>query len=66
MVVYQAKAKKLLTDFKSLLVEQRPCTRNANAHALAKFASTKDADLLDIIPMEFLLESSINFDAKQE
>ena len=34
--------------------------------ALAKLASTKDVDLLDVIPVEFLAKPSIDFNAKQE
>lgn len=53
MVAYRAKAKELLPNFKSSLVEHISRARNVNGDALAKLASTKDIELLNVISMNF-------------
>ena len=39
-------------------IEVIPRKRNSNADALAKLASTSDANLLDVVSIEFLAEPS--------
>ena len=59
MATYLQKAKDLLSIFCSLKIRQVPREHNTQADALARLASTKDADLLEVIPVEFLSKPSI-------
>ena len=60
MVAYLQKAKDLLSTFSSFKIQQAPRAQNTQLDALARLASTKDAELLEVIPVEFLNESSIS------
>ena len=59
MVAYLQKAKDLLSAFSSFKIQQVPREQNTQADALARLASTKDAELLKVIPVEFLSTPSI-------
>ena len=59
MVAYLNKTKDLLAQFKKFTLQQIPRDQNSNADALAKLASAKDADTLNIVPVERLSEPSI-------
>ena len=59
MAAYLEKAKKLMDIFPIIFVEVIPRTKNKNADALAKLASTKDVELLDVVFVEFLAKPSI-------
>ena len=59
MVAYLQKAKDLLSAFSSFKIWQVPREQNTQADALAWLASTKDAELLEVIPVEFLNTPSI-------
>ena len=59
MVTYLQKAKDLLSTFSSFTIWQVPKEHNMQADTLARLASTKDAELLEVIPMEFLSTPSI-------
>ena len=59
MAAYLKKAKDLLTVFSSFKIRQVPRETNTQVDALARLASTKDAELLEFIPMEFLSKPSI-------
>ena len=60
MVAYLDKAKEQLSLFSVASIEVIPRSRNSNIDALAKLASTRDVDLLDVVFIEFLAESSIH------
>ena len=60
MVAYLQKAKDLLSTFSSFKIQQGPRAQNTQADALARLASTKDVELLEVIPVEFLNEPSIS------
>ena len=49
------KAKKLMGTFPITSVKVILRSKNANANALAKLASTRDVELLDVVSMEFLI-----------
>ena len=51
MAAYLKKAKDLLSAFSSYTIQQVPRAQNAEADALARLASTKDAELLKVIPV---------------
>ena len=53
------KAKDLLKAFSSFKIRQVPREWNTQADALARLASIKDSELLEIVPMEFLHTPSI-------
>ena len=59
MVTYLEKAKKQLSSFSVASIKVISQSKNSNAYALAKLASMKDIDLLDVVSAEFLAESSI-------
>ena len=60
MAAYLQKAKDLLSTFSFYTIQQVPRAQNAQANALARLASTKDVELLEVIPIEFLNEPSIH------
>ena len=60
MAAYLQKAKDLLKSFSSYSIHQVPRSQNAQVDALARLASTKDSELLDVIPVEFLSKPSIH------
>ena len=59
MAAYLQKAKDLLSTFSSFTIRQVPREQNTQADALARLASTKDAELLEVIPLKFLGKPSI-------
>ena len=59
MVAYLEKAKELLGSIRAVSIEIVPRSKNVNIDALAKLASTRNAELLDAVSMEFLAEPSI-------
>ena len=59
MVAYLEKAKGLMETFLITSIEVIPRSKNANADALMKLASTKDSELLDAVSIEFLVEPNI-------
>ena len=60
MVAYLQKAKDLISAFSFYTIQQVPRAQNAQANALARLASIKDIELLEVIPIEFLNELSIH------
>ena len=60
MVAYLQKAKDILSTFISYTLQQVIRAQNTQVDALAWLASTKDAELLEFIPVEFLNEPSIH------
>ena len=59
MVAYLNKTKDLLAQFDKYTLQQVPRDQNSNADALDKLASAKDADSLNIVPVERLTMPSI-------
>ena len=59
MAAYLEKAKGLMETFPVFSIEVIPRSKNVNADALAKLASTRDVELLNVVSMEFLAEPSI-------
>ena len=59
MVSFLEKAKDLIGSILMFTFEVGPRSKNSNADALAKLASTKDAELLNAVSIEFLFEPSI-------
>ena len=59
MVAYLEKAKGLMKTIQTASIEVISRSKNANVDALAKLASMKDAELLDVVLVEFLVEPSI-------
>ena len=60
MAAYLDKAKEQLSLFSATSIEVIPRSKNSNANTLVKLASTRVADLLDTISMEFLAKPSIH------
>ena len=58
MVAYLQKAKYLIKSFNSYTIHQVPRSQNSQADALAWLAYTKDAELLEVILVEFLSKLS--------
>ena len=59
IVAYSEKAKELLKAFFAASIEVILQSKNSNADALAKMASTRDVDLLDAVSVEFLAKPNI-------
>ena len=62
MMAYLSKVKDSLAQFDRYSIQQVPRDKNSNADALAKLASAKDVESLDIIPVEHLSNPSIKED----
>ena len=62
MVAYLNKTRDLLAQFEKYTLQQIPRDQNSNADALAKLASAKDADTLNIVLVERLCEPRIGAD----
>ena len=60
MAAYLQKAKDLLSAFSSYTIQQVPRAENTQVEALARLASTKNAELLEVTPIEFLDKPSIH------
>ena len=59
MAVYFEKAKGLMKIIQTASIEVILQSKNTNAYAYAKLASTRDAELVDTVLVEFLAEPSI-------
>ena len=59
MAAYLERVKCYLGRLVEYSIEQIPRERNSHADALAKLASTKDGDILESIPVEYLPRPSI-------
>ncbi|XP_062118831.1 uncharacterized protein LOC133832510 [Humulus lupulus] len=59
MVAYLNKAKELLAQFEEYTIKLVPREQNSNADALAKLSSAKDANTLNVVPVEYLASPSI-------
>ncbi|XP_062080792.1 uncharacterized protein LOC133785589 [Humulus lupulus] len=59
MVAYLNKAKDLLAQFEEYTIKVVPREQNSNANAVEKLASAKDADTLNIVPVEYSENPSI-------
>ena len=60
MVTYLEKVRDLIRSFLSLAIEVIPRVKNSHVDALAKLASIKNFELLNVVSMEFLPKPSIN------
>ena len=60
MAAYLDKAKEQLSLIFATSIEVISQSKNSNANALAKLASTRHADVLDAVSMELLAELSIH------
>ena len=60
MVEYLNKVKDLSEQFKKYSIIQVPGEQNVNVDALAKLASSKDADTLNVILVEYLAKKKHN------
>ena len=59
MVTYLEKAKELIATTSAITIEVVLRLKNANTDALAKLASIKDVELLNVVSVEFLAKPSI-------
>ena len=59
MVVYLVKVRRLLELFHSYTIKSISHLQNANSDVLARLASTKHAQLLDVILIKYLSKLSI-------
>ena len=59
-MAYLQKAKDLLSSFSSYTIQQVSRSHNSQGDSLARLASTKDAELLEVILVEFLNKPSIH------
>ena len=59
MASYLEKEKRMMETFPITLIKVIPRSKNANADALAKLASTTNSELLNAMSVEFLAEPSI-------
>lgn len=60
MIAYCGEVRELLQSFEQYSIQQILHSQNSHADALARLESPKDAKLLKVIPIEFLVEHSIN------
>ena len=60
MADYLRKAKDFMSSFNSYVIHQVLRSQNTQVDALAQLASTKDADLLEAIPVVFLTKLRIH------
>ena len=60
MASYLGKAQEMLHNFRSFTIWQVPREQNSNADALAKLATTKDAELINVVPIDYLESPSIS------
>uniref|UniRef100_A0A803QB21 RNase H type-1 domain-containing protein n=1 Tax=Cannabis sativa TaxID=3483 RepID=A0A803QB21_CANSA len=59
MTSYVTAARELLHEFKSYKIEQIPKEKNAHADCLEKLALDKEVERLWVVPIEYLLNTSI-------
>ena len=62
MAIYLERAKEQLSLFFAASIVVILRSKNSNIDALPKLASTRDADLLDVVSMEFLAKPSIHLE----
>ena len=60
MAAYLDKAREQMSLFSASSIEVIPQNKNSNADVLPKLVSTRDADLLDAVSVEFLVEPNIH------
>ena len=60
MAAYLEKAKEQLSLFSATFIDVIPRRKNSNVDALAKLALTRDAHLLDVVYMEYLVKLDIH------
>ncbi|KAM6548883.1 hypothetical protein CsatB_020559 [Cannabis sativa] len=60
LVKYLAIVREIMQKFKHVVVSRVPRTQNAHADALARLASTREAELLDVIPVDVLTHPTID------
>ena len=65
MAAYLAKVKTELSALERGSIEQIPREQNANADALAKLATSGEANTLGLVPVEFLEKPSIEGDREE-
>ena len=65
MILYLKKVRELLKKFTRVQVRHVPRAENMRADALAKLATTPPEDLHRLIPVEHLLEPSVNIDNEE-
>ena len=65
MIIYLKKVRELLKKFTRVQVRHVPRVENTRADALAKLATTPQEDLDRLIPVEHLLEPSVNIDGEE-
>ncbi|XP_062103366.1 uncharacterized protein LOC133814420 [Humulus lupulus] len=59
MAAYLAKAQEMLHNFRKFTIRQMLREKNSNADALEKLATTKDAELIKVVPIDYLDSLSI-------
>ena len=64
IVAYLEKVKGFIRSVSTFIIEVAPKLKNYYADALAKLASTKDAELLNVVSIEFLSEPTLNSDQR--
>ena len=64
IAAFLEKAKDLMKTIFVASMEVIPWSKNANADALAKLTSIRDAELLDAVSVEFLAEPNIKWQPK--
>ena len=62
MVTNLEKAKELIRSISTFSIEVVPRSKNSCADALAKLAYIKDAELLNVVSVEFLFDPALNSD----
>ena len=65
MILYLKKVRELLKKFIRVQVRYVPRAENSRANALAKLAITSEEDLGRLIPVEHLLEPSLNINNEE-
>ena len=65
MILYLKNVRELLKKFTQVQVRHVPRAKNTRADALAKLATTPQEDLDRLIPVEHLLEPSVNIDGEE-
>ncbi|XP_060959302.1 uncharacterized protein LOC133030541 [Cannabis sativa] len=63
---YLAIVCELLQKFKKVVISQVACAHNSHADALARLASTREAELLDVIPVDVLTHPTVSRDEVME
>ncbi|KAM6556222.1 hypothetical protein CsatB_003241 [Cannabis sativa] len=66
LVKYLAIVCELMQKFKKVVVSRVPHAHNSHTDALARLASTREAELLDVIPVDVLAHPTINQEAIME